>query len=177
MNHGSLSGPLTASSAFPRLRVVKPRSRFTSVGHTLDQVARRYGLEVKLLEYRLRAHWSTIVGDAIAAHTFPQQIRFKKLHLFAENSIWLQQLVFLKPALLEKINGEAGQALLTDLVMRIAPIPPPVERHPAPANAHEPSPDPASMAEATYYARAIQDSNLRDCFTAVIARQLAKTPR
>ena len=44
----------------------------------------------------------------MGSHTWPAQIRFKKLYLVVRNSVWLQQLTFLKPALLAKLQAESG---------------------------------------------------------------------
>ena len=78
------------------------RHFFFSVSSVLTKLAKRLGLEAKLLEAQLRRHWPEIAGEQIAAHTRPDQIRFKKLHLIVANSVWLQQLTFLKPTLLRR---------------------------------------------------------------------------
>jgi hypothetical protein len=71
-----------------------------------------------MFEARLRRQWPDIVGEPIAAHTRPDQVRFKKLYVLVHNSVWLQQLTFLKPVLLDKVNcdGRASQ-LVTELVL------------------------------------------------------------
>src|SRR5574340_1201213 len=95
------------------------QSRLDSFSTILAGLAHRLGLESKLFEARLRRHWPDIVGEPIATHTRPDQIRFKKLYVFVRNSVWLQQLTFLKPVLLQKVNGMAGQPLVTEIVLRI----------------------------------------------------------
>src|SRR5437764_14345778 len=97
-------------------------SFFASVSSILTNLAPRYGMEAKLLEWRLRRHWSEIAGEQIAAHTRPDQIRFKKLYLIVENSVWLQQLMFLKPTLLEKINEAADSQLVSDIMFRVGAV-------------------------------------------------------
>lgn len=97
-------------------------SFFASVSTILNGLARRYSLEAKLLEHRLRRRWPEVVGEQIAAHTRPDQIRFKKLSLIVENSVWLQQLTFLKPTLLKKINEAAGGEIVSDIVLRVGEI-------------------------------------------------------
>jgi len=80
------------------------RAFFDSVGSVLKSLVHRYGMESKLLEYHLRRRWPEIAGEQIAAHTSPDGIRFRKLYLIVENSVWLHQLTFLKPTLLESIG-------------------------------------------------------------------------
>src|SRR3972149_5523459 len=94
-----------------------------SFGTILSGLAKRLGLESRLLELRLQHHWHEIVGEPIASHTWPAQIRFKKLYLIVQNSVWLQQLTFLKPTLLAKINADAGTEFITEIVLRVGEIP------------------------------------------------------
>lgn len=97
--------------------------RIDSVSSILEGLARRLGLESKLLENRLRRDWGSIVGEPIASNTWPDQIRYKKLYLLVHNSVWLHQLTFLKPSLVHKLNGVAGMELITDVVLRVGELP------------------------------------------------------
>src|ERR1051325_3783414 len=99
-----------------------PGSSFTVLASTLESVVERFGLASMLLEQRLQRDWPDIVGEGVAAHTRPDAIRFKKLYLIAENSIWLQQLTFLKPSLLEKITAAAGKPVVVDIVLRVGEV-------------------------------------------------------
>ena len=142
-----------------------------SLSSVLEGVARRLGLESKLLESRLRRDWVSIVGEPIASNTWPDQIRYKKLYLLVHNSVWLHQLTFLKPTLIHKLNTVAGGELVTDIVLRVGEIP-----SRATASAATPSIDddfPVSevvLAEASSHVSAIQDPDLRQQFTSVISR-------
>ena len=96
---------------------------FTPLTTVIAQFSKSYGLELKILESRLQQEWSHIVGSQLAAHTWPDTVKFKKLFLLAENSVWLQQLMFLKPALLEKIHSRVNGSLISDIVLRVGEIP------------------------------------------------------
>lgn len=153
------------------------RNRLDSFGTILAGLAHRLGLESKLFEARLRRQWPDIVGEPIATHTRPDQIRFKKLYVFVRNSVWLQQLTFLKPVLLQKVNETAGQALVTEIVLRIgdcAADPSPAVHHAAP----EPTPaEPAAelLNEAAFHTQGIQDQALRRQLAAVMVQSLIRT--
>jgi hypothetical protein len=142
-----------------------------SLSSILEGVARRLGLESKLLENRLRLNWVSIVGEPMASNTWPDQIRYKKLYLLVHNSVWLHQLTFLKPTLLHKLNTVAGGELVTDIVLRVGEIP-----SRAAASATTPPIDGDStvsdvaLAEASSHVSAIQDPDLRLRFTEVISR-------
>jgi predicted nucleic acid-binding Zn ribbon protein len=77
---------------------------FTSANQILQRLIEQYGLQGPMAEYRLREHWKEVVGDQIAAHAQPDQIRFHKLYLSVDSPAWMQELAFLKPTLLEKVN-------------------------------------------------------------------------
>ncbi len=91
----------------------------------LSRFLKTHGMAIPMLECRLQQHWCEIVGDHVARHTWPESIRHRKLYLVAENSVWLQQLLFLKPELLAKINGAADGEALTDIVLRVGTVPSP----------------------------------------------------
>ncbi|MEQ1795207.1 MAG: DUF721 domain-containing protein, partial [Nitrospira sp.] len=141
-----------------------------SFGSILSNLAKQLGLETRLVELRIQQQWLTIVGEPIASHTWPAEIRFHKLYLLVENSVWLQQLTFLKPALIAKLNAEAGSNFLTDIVLRVGEIPA-QEAQPAPAR---PVPrnitaSDKELAEFSSHASAIQDPSIRERFREVIS--------
>jgi len=89
----------------------------------LAGLSKRLGLQSHLFELRLQQQWREIIGEPVGSHTWPAQVRFKKLYLIVRNSVWLQQLVFLKPTLLAKLNDRAGSEMLTDIAFRVGEIP------------------------------------------------------
>lgn len=147
-----------------------------SISSILEGLARRLGLESKLLESRLRRDWVSIVGEPIASNTWPDQIRYKKLYLLVHNSVWLHQLTFLKPTLIQKLNQVAGSEVVTDIVLKIGELPE-ADRAPAsPEPLHEAAP-PASdelLAEISEHVTAIQDPGLRNHLAQLMAQSLAQ---
>jgi hypothetical protein len=137
-----------------------------SVSIVLAGLARRLGLESKLLESRLRRNWVSIVGEPIASNTWPDQIRYKKLYLLVHNSVWLHQLTF-SNTLLHKLHGSRrgthhrhrvargriphGSSVATTLAVMASPHRGDINRNIA-------------------HAPAIQDPDLRLRFTEVISR-------
>jgi len=143
-----------------------------SLSCILEGLARRLGLESKLLESRLRRNWVSIVGEPIASNTWPDQIRYKKLYLLVHNSVWLHQLTFLKPTLLHNLNGVAAGELVTDIVLRVGEIP---SRAAASAttdriDGNYQTVSEVILAEASSHVSAIHDPDLRLRFTEVISR-------
>ncbi|HEU4684180.1 MAG TPA: DUF721 domain-containing protein [Nitrospira sp.] len=148
-----------------------------SFGTILSGLAKRLGLEAWLLELRLQREWRDIVGEPIGSHTWPEQIRFKKLYLVVRSSVWMQQLVFLKPELLKRINHTAGTALVTELAMRVGEIPP--GRSASEGGGVDDSGRQISdhtLTEATAHAAAIQSPELRERLTRLMAEALSRMP-
>lgn len=148
-----------------------------SFGTILSGLSKRLGLESRLVELRLQHQWSDIVGEPMASHTWPANIRFKKLYLIVRNSVWLQQLTFLKPALLTKLQADAGPELVTDIVGRVGELPsdlavPSVDLNPDTRSVQSES----SWAEVVTHTTTIQDPSLRERFREVISRYPAPVP-
>ena len=91
----------------------------------LARFLKTHGMAIHMLEFKLQQHWPEIVGEHVARHTWPDSVRHRKLYLVAENSVWLQQLLFLKPELLAKINAAADGEVLSDIVLRVGTVPAP----------------------------------------------------
>ena len=147
-----------------------------SVSSVLEGLARRLGLESKLLESRLRRDWVSIVGEPIASNTWPDQIRYKKLYLLVHNSVWLHQLTFLKPTLIQKLNTVAGAELVTDIVLRVGELPEADDLHESPeaVRATASPPSAALLAEISAHVTTIQDADLRDRLAQLMAQSLVQ---
>jgi hypothetical protein len=147
-----------------------------SVSSVLEGLARRLGLESKMLESRLRRDWVAIVGEPIASNTWPDQIRYNKLYLLVHNGVWLHQLTFLKPTLIHKLNSVGGGELVTDIVFRVGELPETGHR-PAMTEALCATDSPMSDAlleEISVHVTAIQDPLLRDQLTQLMAQALTQ---
>lgn len=95
---------------------------FAIVADVIKNLAPRLGLETRLLELHLQQQWGHIVGSQIAAHARPGRIRFKKLYVIVSSSVWVQQLTFLKPTLIQRLNEAFGGQAITDLIVRVGDL-------------------------------------------------------
>jgi predicted nucleic acid-binding Zn ribbon protein len=55
---------------------------------------------------QLWGQWKDIVGEAVALHSFPEEIKNGKLYIKVDNPIWHQQLDVLKEELKDKIESK-----------------------------------------------------------------------
>ena len=149
-------------------------SFFDSIASVLSGIARRHGMEAKLLEHKLLTSWPDIAGQPVASHTRPDHILFKKLYLVAENSVWVQHLTFLKPELIAKVNEAAGSAMITDVVLRVGSVTSSGQAPDLEESDERPAPVPSqeSLAEAEAHAAAVTDPELRAKLADVMAHAL-----
>jgi len=92
------------------------------------------GLEIdfQLKAYSIWGAWEEIVGESLAHQAQPRSIRNRILFVDVSHPTWVQQLQFLKPKLLEKLNAFFGEPLLQDIRFRLGKIAPP---RPSPSKA------------------------------------------
>ena len=148
-----------------------------SFSSILSGLSKRLGLESRLVELRLQHRWRDIVGEPMASHTWPAHIRFKKLYLIVRNSVWLQQLTFLKPALLTKLQAESGPGSVTDIAFRVGEFPGETEASPASLTTDLGAPQSEkSSAELISHTAMIQDSSIRERLREVISRYPVQLP-
>ena len=148
---------------------------FVSIDTLVKGFSKTYGIDLKMLELRLKRDWHQIAGMPLALHTCPSSIRFRALSVLAENSAWLQQLVFLKPVLLEKINAFAKAPLITDIVLRVAEKPCFTESlpsNPLGSFSQPAEPHPETLAFAESVSGCLKNPVLQNSFTQLIAKAL-----
>ena len=149
---------------------------FESIQAVLQNISEGSALALKMSEFRLQQEWEGLVGQTMAKHSYPENIRYQKLHLVADNSIWLQQLVFLKGTILKAVHSILPDLGLTDVILRIGSLP---ERHsptvPAPTTF---SADPQIVPSpfATALTKCLADPALQALLAQTITKALSQEP-
>lgn len=142
---------------------------------------RNYGLETKLLEYNLRRRWRGIVGTGIAAHTIPLRIQQHRLYVWVDSTNWLDQLIPLKPILLEKINAHLNQQFFKSIILKPGQPPEPLNLfseadqvldHPFAPTPLEPSPDLELCIQE--YLKPVWDPSLKEVLRRVMIKTLTE---
>ncbi len=145
---------------------------FSSSRSLIKEISQSHGFAVRLCESRLQKQWKALVGEVVASHTWPTRIKFRKLHVAVENSVWLHQLIYLKTTLLEKIQAQMEELYLQDIIFRIGEIPESPEDD-SDVQAAQVSVSPDARMTALEYTRVVNDDELRASLTRVIARALS----
>ncbi len=149
---------------------------FASSRSLIREISQSHGFAVRLCESRLRKRWKTLVGEVVASHTWPARIKFRKLHVAVDNSVWLHQLIYLKTALLEKIQAQTEELYLEDIIFRIGEIPESPEED-ADVQADQVLVSPEARATAAEWTRDVHNEDLRHSLARVISRALSSAQR
>jgi hypothetical protein len=88
----------------------------------LEKTLKALEIDVPLKSYSIWGAWKEIVGESVALHTQPRVIRNRILFIDASHPTWIQQLQFLKPTLLEKINAFLREPLIQDIRFKLGKI-------------------------------------------------------
>ncbi len=128
-DHGELVEPCALRASAVKDFMSKPKP----LRSILDDSLKSLGLDAPMKGYSVWGAWREIVGDAVAANARPSVIRNRILFIEVSHPTWVQQLQFLKPTLLEKLNGFLGEPLIDDIRFRVGKIsssPPPPAKDP-----------------------------------------------
>ena len=93
-----------------------------SIRSILEKTAKTLEIDVPLKTYSILGAWKEIVGESVAGHSQPHSIRNRILFVDVSHPTWMQQLQFLKPTLLEKVNTFLGESLIQDIRFKLGKI-------------------------------------------------------
>ena len=93
-----------------------------SIRSILEKTVKTLEIDVPLKTYSILGAWKEIVGESVAGHSQPHSIRNRILLIDVTHPTWMQQLQFLKPTLLEKVNTFLGESLIQDIRFKLGKI-------------------------------------------------------
>lgn len=107
-------------SGRPPRRVGRPTAFADAVGRVLGEL----GLDSVAHAHRIGQIWSTVVGEAVAAHCRPIGLRGDVLELMVDSPVWSQQLQMRKPEILAALGRELGSAAPRELRFQVGYVRP-----------------------------------------------------
>ncbi len=99
-----------------------PKTKPSGIGEILEVQCRRLGLSRRMNEQRLLGAWSEVVGEGVAERTQPVRIENRVLLLKVTNSVWMQQLQFMKELIIKKLHDKTGIDWVKDLRFYIGEV-------------------------------------------------------
>ena len=103
-------------------RFVKEKRSFVHIGNVIRDMLKNHRLETDTSLIRVWDVWEEAVGEVIATNTRPAAFKGDLLIVNATSSSWLQQLRFLKPEIIQKINHALGEVPVKDIKFKIGPV-------------------------------------------------------
>jgi len=94
------------------------RSKTISLAEAMKDYIREMNIGGKLNEVEIINSWEEIVGKAISSRTSKIYIKDKILYLHLNSSVARNELLMLRQALMERINGKIGEEVIKDIVLR-----------------------------------------------------------
>jgi predicted nucleic acid-binding Zn ribbon protein len=85
-------------------------------GSILDKVMQKLGLTKRYNEQKSLLLWKKVVGSRISSKTNPLYAKNGRLVVEVENSAWMNELLFLKPKIIEKLNREIDKLVIEDII-------------------------------------------------------------
>jgi predicted nucleic acid-binding Zn ribbon protein len=85
------------------------------LGDILNVYLNQPGLRSRMREQKILDGWDRVVGRPIAEVTQPGTVRNRVLQIRVINSVWMQELQFHKPLILQKLNEFLGDPFVQDL--------------------------------------------------------------
>jgi hypothetical protein len=88
------------------------------VGETVKTIMADTDIRRMEFEWHLFSKWSEIAGEAIAEASTPVDIHESVLYLRVDNSVWRNELYYMKQDIINKLNIEAGRKVINNIIFR-----------------------------------------------------------
>jgi predicted nucleic acid-binding Zn ribbon protein len=92
------------------------KSKPVLIQNIVLDVLKKRGYETPVKEQLILVHWGEIAGEAIAGQSTAVALENSRLFINVPNASWRNELTFLKPNLLKKINDFAGKVVVKDII-------------------------------------------------------------
>ena len=89
---------------------------------TIESVIREYlkemNIDQKLKEVGIVSQWEKLMGKTVSSRTSQIYIRNRILYIHVTSSVLKNELLMIRQAIIEKINEEAGEKVVEQLVIK-----------------------------------------------------------
>ena len=136
----------------------------------LESTLKGLEIDVQLKTYSIWSAWKEIVGESIAFNAQPRSIRNRILFIDVSHQTWIQQLQFLKPALLEKVNTFLGEPYIQDIRFKLGKIPSPLPARPKESDWRNEKLDTPTLSRIESILQKLQDAETRESLRNILTQ-------
>ncbi|MEX1189725.1 MAG: DUF721 domain-containing protein [Bacteroidia bacterium] len=97
---------------------MKRKSNENPVSEIIELFLNQSGLNSRYKEFRMLQSWNEIMGPMIAKHTKDVRIFQGTLYVELDSASIRSELSFAKSRIIENLNAEAGEAIVSEIVFR-----------------------------------------------------------
>lgn len=101
----------------------RPQPKLQRIDEILARALRKRHVPFRSEDRRLREVWDKAVGPQIASQSRPEHLRREIMLVRVANSVWMQQLHFLKEEIIGKVNNALGNTSVKDIRFAIGQLP------------------------------------------------------
>ncbi|NQU81538.1 MAG: DUF721 domain-containing protein [Bacteroidetes bacterium] len=94
------------------------KSNTQTIASVIKDYLKEAQIEGKLKEVQVVNSWEELVGKTIARRTNRIYIKNGKLYLHMNSSIVKNELLMFRESIIERINTNAGEEIVTEIVLR-----------------------------------------------------------
>ena len=94
------------------------RSKTIPISEAITDYIKEMNIGDKLNEVSVINSWEEIVGRAISSRTSKIYIKNHVLYVHLKSSVVRNELLMLRQALMEKINGKMGEEVIREIVLK-----------------------------------------------------------
>lgn len=86
------------------------------MGKILEELIDTLGIRKKLAESKVCMIWNDVVGKKLSSVTSVGFLRRGKLYIHVKTPSWRNELIFLKRAIIKRLNENAGDEVVKDII-------------------------------------------------------------
>jgi predicted nucleic acid-binding Zn ribbon protein len=94
------------------------RSKTISLAEAIQDYIKEINIGPKLKEISVLSSWESMVGKAISTRTEKVYIKEGVLYVHLKSSIVRNELMMIREALREKLNNQAGEEIVKEIILR-----------------------------------------------------------
>jgi predicted nucleic acid-binding Zn ribbon protein len=101
---------------------MKTSKKPEAVGGILDRLLKSLEIDKKVDEGKAMVLWPQAVGPKVAASTRPVSVIRGRMTVHAKSSVWVQECMFLKSKIRDKLNQELGGEIIKEIVFKVGDV-------------------------------------------------------